>query len=90
MLLWLLEQKDKALFDSRDDCATDAPPNHDLQATLAVNEAGVEGLHTCMSAVIDYMGCRITAQSIIPGILQVGTDMPRGRECARTVSPMNA
>ena len=43
---------------------------HDLQGVLALNNADVPGLHTLATCVMDYMGKRIVAQSIIPGILQ--------------------
>ena len=43
---------------------------HDLHGTLAMNRADVPGLYTLATAVLDYMGQRVVAQSIIPGILQ--------------------
>ena len=43
---------------------------HDLHGTLAMNRADVPGLHTLATVVLDYMGQRVVAQSIIPGILQ--------------------
>ena len=47
-----------------------AASKHDLHGTLAMNRADVAGLHTLATAVLDYMGQRVVAQSIIPGILQ--------------------
>ena len=47
-----------------------ASSKHDLHGTLAMNRADVRGLHTLATAVMDYMGQRVVAQSIIPGILQ--------------------
>ncbi|TMW57390.1 hypothetical protein Poli38472_003315 [Pythium oligandrum] len=44
--------------------------NRDLQGVKAFNEADINGLHTLATAVIDYLGTRVIAQSVIPGILQ--------------------
>jgi len=44
--------------------------NNDLKGVIAFNEADVRGIHTLASAIIDYRGYRVVAQSIIPGILQ--------------------
>jgi protein TIF31 len=44
--------------------------NNDLKGVIAFNEADVRGIHTLSSAIIDYRGYRVIAQSIIPGILQ--------------------
>ncbi|KAG2377485.1 hypothetical protein C9374_009396 [Naegleria lovaniensis] len=44
--------------------------NNDLKGVMAFNEADVRGIHTLASAIIDYRGYRVVAQSIIPGILQ--------------------
>jgi len=58
-----------------DDLATD----HDLQGVLAFNRgAEVPGLFTLATATVHYGGCRVVAQSIVPGILQVGERLPRG------------
>uniref|UniRef100_H3GWU1 Clustered mitochondria protein homolog n=1 Tax=Phytophthora ramorum TaxID=164328 RepID=H3GWU1_PHYRM len=43
--------------------------NRDLQGVKAFNEADVRGLHTLATTVVDYLGVRVIAQSIIPGIL---------------------
>nr|XP_006816525.1 PREDICTED: LOW QUALITY PROTEIN: clustered mitochondria protein homolog [Saccoglossus kowalevskii] len=42
----------------------------DLQGVKAYNNIDVEGLYTLGTVVIDYRGYRVTAQSIIPGILE--------------------
>ncbi|EFC43515.1 hypothetical protein NAEGRDRAFT_80039 [Naegleria gruberi] len=44
--------------------------NNDLKGVIAFNEADVPGVHTLASAIVDYRGYRVVAQSIIPGILQ--------------------
>ncbi|KAJ0400195.1 hypothetical protein ATCC90586_009331 [Pythium insidiosum] len=44
--------------------------NRDLLGVKAFNEADVTGLHTLATAVVDYLGVRVIAQSVIPGILQ--------------------
>ena len=41
-----------------------------FDGVLALNNADIPGLHTLATCVMDYMGKRIVAQSIIPGILQ--------------------
>lgn len=38
-----------------------------LQAYASVD---IEGLHTLGTAVVDYRGIRVIAQSIVPGILE--------------------
>ncbi|RMX66916.1 hypothetical protein KXD40_005794 [Peronospora effusa] len=43
--------------------------NRDLQGVKAFNEADVRGLHTLATTVVDYLGVRVIAQSLIPGIL---------------------
>eukprot|EP00644_Phytophthora_capsici_P008097 jgi/Phyca11/510361/fgenesh2_kg.PHYCAscaffold_58_\ len=43
--------------------------NRDLQGVKAFNEADVKGLHTLATTVVDYLGVRVIAQSLIPGIL---------------------
>ncbi|KAG7393546.1 hypothetical protein PHYPSEUDO_007383 [Phytophthora pseudosyringae] len=43
--------------------------NRDLQGVKAFNEADVHGLHTLATTVVDYLGVRVIAQSLIPGIL---------------------
>ncbi|CAG2106044.1 unnamed protein product [Medioppia subpectinata] len=64
-------------FDVRDhykelggDAAAFAAPTNDLQGVKAYSAIDVEGLYTLGTAVIDYKGYRVTAQSIIPGILE--------------------
>ncbi len=64
-------QKPPRGLDIRDDCAMEAPVSHDIQSVRAVNACGVKGLHTVMYALVEHLGQRFTAQSIIPGILQV-------------------
>ncbi|XP_033112149.1 clustered mitochondria protein homolog [Anneissia japonica] len=44
--------------------------NNDLHGVKAYCNADVEGLYTLGTVVVDYRGYRITAQSIIPGILE--------------------
>ncbi|CAI5732860.1 unnamed protein product [Hyaloperonospora brassicae] len=43
--------------------------NRDLLGVKAFNEADVRGLHTLATTVVDYLGVRVIAQSLIPGIL---------------------
>lgn len=64
-------------FDIRDhykdlggDYAAFVAPNNDLQGVKAYATVDVEGLFTLGTVVIDYRGFRVTAQSIIPGILE--------------------
>ncbi|XP_015911172.1 clustered mitochondria protein homolog isoform X2 [Parasteatoda tepidariorum] len=64
-------------FDVRDhykevggDAAAFSAPNNDLQGVRAYNAVDIEGLYTLGTVVIDYRGYRVTAQSIIPGILE--------------------
>ena len=42
----------------------------DLQGIAAVEELDIDGLHTLATALVDYRGHRVVAQSIVPGILQ--------------------
>lgn len=44
--------------------------NRDLLGVKAFNDADVQGLHTLATTIVDYMGVRVIAQSVIPGILQ--------------------
>jgi len=44
--------------------------NNDLKGIKAFNRADIKGLYTLATAIVDYRGHRIVAQSIIPGILQ--------------------
>ncbi|XP_077995621.1 clustered mitochondria protein homolog [Glandiceps talaboti] len=64
-------------FDVRDhyknyggDYAAYVAPSCDLQGVKAYCSIDVEGLYTLGTVVIDYRGYRVTAQSIIPGILE--------------------
>lgn len=64
-------------FDVRDhykelggDAAAFAAPVNDLQGVKAYSAVDIEGLYTLGTVVIDYHGYRVTAQSIIPGILE--------------------
>ena len=64
-------------FDVRDhykdlggDAAAYVAPRNDLQGVKVYNAVDLEGLYTLGTVVIDYRGYRITAQSIIPGILE--------------------
>ncbi|KAL7997250.1 putative clustered mitochondria protein [Plasmopara halstedii] len=43
--------------------------NRDLQGVKAFNEVDTKGLHTLATTVVDYLGIRVIAQSLIPGIL---------------------
>ena len=52
------------------DSTQPAPSKHDLHGTRSLNRVDVPGLHTLATVVLDYMGRRIVAQSIIPGVLQ--------------------
>ncbi|KAN0032529.1 hypothetical protein ACTFIV_006428 [Dictyostelium citrinum] len=59
--------------DSFTDCGGDAgartSANNDLKGIRLYNLADVEGLYTLGTAIVDYKGQRIIAQSLIPGIL---------------------
>ncbi len=64
-------------FDVRDhykelggDAAAFVAPKNDLQGVKVYNTVDQEGLYTLGTVVIDYRGYRVTAQSIIPGILE--------------------
>lgn len=64
-------------FDVRDhykevggDAAAHVAPRNDLQGVRVFGAVDQEGLYTLGTAVIDYRGYRVTAQSIIPGILE--------------------
>lgn len=60
--------KDHYIDFGGDHAAYTAPIN-DLQGVKALNVLDIDGLHTLGTVVIDYKGFRVTAQSIIPGIL---------------------
>ncbi|XP_050028808.1 clustered mitochondria protein homolog isoform X1 [Dermacentor andersoni] len=64
-------------FDVRDhykelggDAAAFVAPCNDLQGVRAYAAVDVDGLCTLGTVVVDYRGYRVTAQSIIPGILE--------------------
>merc|ERR1719282_2154864 len=64
-------------FDVRDhykdlggDSAAFVAPKNDLQGVKVYNAVDLEGLFTLGTVVLDYRGYRVTAQSIIPGILE--------------------
>ncbi|XP_078600171.1 clustered mitochondria protein homolog isoform X2 [Branchiostoma floridae x Branchiostoma japonicum] len=52
------------------DYAAYIAPCNDLKGVRAYNGVDIEGLYTLGTVVIDYRGYRVTAQSIIPGILE--------------------
>ena len=43
--------------------------SYDILALNKINKQSVKGLQTIITVLIDYMGSRIIAQSMIPGIL---------------------
>jgi len=51
------------------EAAAFAAANNDLKGISAINSLNISGLYTLLTAVIDYRGYRVVAQSIIPGIL---------------------
>lgn len=64
-------------FDVRDhykdlggDAAAFVAPRNDLQGVRVYSAVDTAGLHTLGTVVVDYRGYRVTAQSIIPGILE--------------------
>ncbi|RZF45304.1 hypothetical protein LSTR_LSTR011120 [Laodelphax striatellus] len=64
-------------FDVRDhykqlggDAAAFVAPRNDLQGVRVYSAVDLAGLYTLGTVVIDYRGYRVTAQSIIPGILE--------------------
>ncbi|KAM4808065.1 clustered mitochondria protein homolog [Rhinophrynus dorsalis] len=63
-------------FDVRDhykdlggDHAAHIAANHDLKGVQAYSDLDIEDLYVLGTVVLDYRGYRVTAQSIIPGIL---------------------
>merc|ERR1719495_2279892 len=52
------------------DSAAYVAPRNDLQGVKVYNAVDLEGLFTLGTVVLDYRGYRVTAQSIIPGILE--------------------
>eukprot|EP00245_Coleochaete_scutata_P017072 TRINITY_DN81_c0_g1_i1.p1 TRINITY_DN81_c0_g1~~TRINITY_DN81_c0_g1_i1.p1 ORF type:complete len:1555 (-),score=405.34 TRINITY_DN81_c0_g1_i1:386-4762(-) len=63
------EEQPKPQVSEGAEQVTYASANNDLKGALAINTAGIPGLHTLAVAVIDYRGHRCIAQSIVPGIL---------------------
>mmetsp|Transcript_922 Transcript_922/g.1478 ORF Transcript_922/g.1478 Transcript_922/m.1478 type:complete len:1243 (+) Transcript_922:286-4014(+) len=61
---------DAATEEGLGDQATYASSNQDLIGVQMYSATETPGLYTLATAVIDYRGFRIVAQSIIPGILQ--------------------
>lgn len=64
-------------FDVRDhykelggDVAAFVAPRNDLHGVRVYSAVDIEGLYTLGTVVVDYRGYRVTAQSIIPGILE--------------------
>uniref|UniRef100_T1ITX2 Clustered mitochondria protein homolog n=1 Tax=Strigamia maritima TaxID=126957 RepID=T1ITX2_STRMM len=64
-------------FDVRDhykeiggDAAAFVAPKNDLQGVRVYSTVDQEGLYTLGTVILDYRGYRVTAQSIIPGILE--------------------
>ncbi|ELR12870.1 tetratricopeptide repeat domain containing protein [Acanthamoeba castellanii str. Neff] len=66
--------KDAAIKDEDKDKyaeqATYVSANNDLKGIRLYNDADVSGLGTVLTAVVDYRGYRLLAQSLIPGVLQ--------------------
>lgn len=56
--------------DLGDDAAAFVAPRNDLHGVRVYSAIDIEGLYTLGTVVIDYRGYRVTAQSIIPGILE--------------------
>lgn len=52
------------------DAAAFVAPRNDLQGVRVYSAVDLPGLYTLGTVVIDYRGYRVTAQSIIPGILE--------------------
>lgn len=48
-----------------------AAHNRDLAMLRELNEMGVDSVRFVLTTIVDYMGVRVVAQSIIPGILNV-------------------
>jgi protein TIF31 len=59
--------------ESGGDATAFTTANHDLQGVIAVDRLNIDGLHTLLTTLVDFMGQRVVAQSIIPGILQSET-----------------
>ncbi|KAF4324560.1 hypothetical protein BBO99_00001768 [Phytophthora kernoviae] len=66
-----IDGKDKPTKDpAAGEEAAYSAANRDLQGVKAFNDADIHGLHTLATTVVDYLGVRVIAQSVIPGILQ--------------------
>lgn len=52
------------------DAAAFTAPRNDLHGVRVYNAVDIDGLYTLGTVVVDYRGYRVTAQSIIPGILE--------------------
>jgi protein TIF31 len=52
------------------DAAAYVAPRNDLRGVKVYNAVDLEGLFTLGTEVLDYRGYKVTAQSIIPGILE--------------------
>ena len=57
--------------------------NEEVTCTRVINSLGVDGLHTCLTACVDYKGRRYLAQSSIPGITNVGARAALSRRWLR-------
>jgi hypothetical protein len=57
------------------DAAAHVAPKNDLQGVKVYNAVDLEGLFTLGTVVLEYRGYRVTAQSIIPGILEREADL---------------
>lgn len=58
-----------AAADAVSDAAALVSMNHDLQSAVQLNTADIPGMHTLASCLITFLGRRMLAQSVIPGIL---------------------
>ncbi|KAM3601450.1 uncharacterized protein V6R79_013123 [Siganus canaliculatus] len=60
----------------------------DLRGTQAYTSVDPEGLHTLGTAVVDYRGIRVIAQTIVPGILEKNQEQSvvyGSNDCGKTV-----
>lgn len=57
------------LYDEGDDMTPYKQVNNDLHGVITYNLFDIPDLHTVLTALVNYRGYRIVAQSIIPGIL---------------------
>lgn len=49
----------------------------DMHNQRYVQATNIPGLHTVLTCLVDYKGFRIVAQSMIPGVLQMGENAAR-------------